>query len=79
MTRRGLLKGLLAAGITGTLSGRSTAAQQPTTQSVEELQKNWKMLLAQGISVPAPSQSRRGSSTYARGTPAGARGSSPSR
>ena len=56
MTRRGLLKGLLAAGITGTLSGRSTAAQQPSTQSVEELQKNWKMLLAQGISVPAPNE-----------------------
>lgn len=56
MTRRGLLKGLLAAGISSALAGRSDAAQPASMKSVEELQKNWKMLLAQGMSVPAPNE-----------------------
>jgi len=56
MTRRGLLQGLLAAGVAGAFTGRGSAAQTASTKSVEDLQKNWKMLLAQGVTVPAPSE-----------------------
>jgi peptide-methionine (R)-S-oxide reductase len=57
MTRRGLLQGLLAAGISSTLAGRAGAAQPASMKGIEELQKNWKMLLAQGAQVPSPAES----------------------
>ena len=55
MTRRGLLQGLLAAGV-WTLTGRGGAAQPASMKGIEELQKNWKMLLAQGAKVPPPNE-----------------------
>ena len=57
MTRRKLLQGLLAAGIWSALRGRRIAAQPSSLKEVEELQKNWKGLLAQGVKVPLPSES----------------------
>ncbi|MBI4206324.1 MAG: peptide-methionine (R)-S-oxide reductase MsrB [Betaproteobacteria bacterium] len=56
MTRRGLLQGLLAAGVWGALTGRAGAAQPASMKGIEDLQKNWKMLLAQGAKVPAPGE-----------------------
>ena len=56
MTRRGLLQGLLAAGVWSTLTGRGGAAQPASMKGIEELQKNWKMLLAQGAKVPPPNE-----------------------
>ena len=56
MTRRGLLQGLLAGGIWSALKGQLSAAQPSSTKEVEALQNNWKALLAQGISVPKPTE-----------------------
>ena len=57
MTRRGWLQGLLAAGAWTLVSGPSGAARSSgSTKSVEELQKNWRMLLAQGVNVPVPTE-----------------------
>jgi peptide-methionine (R)-S-oxide reductase len=56
MTRRGLLQGLLAAGIWTVLKGRGFAAQSSSVKKVEELQKNWKALLAERVKVPLPSE-----------------------
>lgn len=54
MQRRGFIQGLLAAGIWSAVAGRAGAAQPTTVKAIEDLQKNWKMLLAAGASVAAP-------------------------
>ena len=56
MNRRELLQGLLAAGIWTTFKGRVFGAQPPSTNGIQELQKNWKALLAEGAKVPLPSE-----------------------
>jgi peptide-methionine (R)-S-oxide reductase len=56
MTRRGLLQGLLAAGVWSAVAGRGNAAQPASMKGVEELQKNWKLLLAEGAKFPAPGE-----------------------
>jgi peptide-methionine (R)-S-oxide reductase len=57
MTRRGFLRGLLAAGIWPAFQSRGLAAEAPSSmKAVEELQKNWKGLLAEGLKVPLPSE-----------------------
>src|SRR5215510_10553092 len=56
MTRRGLLRGLLAAGIWSVFNKRGFAAQASSIKTVEELQKNWRALLAEGANVPLPNQ-----------------------
>ena len=56
MTRRGLLQSLLAAGVWGAFAGRGGAAQPASMKAVEDLQKNWKMLLAEGTKFPAPGE-----------------------
>jgi peptide-methionine (R)-S-oxide reductase len=59
MKRRNALQALLAAGAWSavSLSSRvSGAAQQSTMKSIESLQKNWKMLLAEGTTVPTPAE-----------------------
>ena len=56
MTRRGLLQGLLAAGVWGAVGGRGNAAQPASMKAVEDLQKNWKMLLADGAKIPSPTE-----------------------
>ena len=56
MTRRELLQGLLAAGVWTAFEGRGFAAQPSSMKEIEELQKNWKGLLAEGVKVPLPSE-----------------------
>jgi peptide-methionine (R)-S-oxide reductase len=55
MNRRGVLKGILAAGLWNVLPGRAIAAPQiKDMKGIKELQANWMALLAEGIKVPAP-------------------------
>ena len=56
MGRRGLLHGALAAVVGALFSGRGGAARPEVRdmKGVEELQKNWRMLLAEGTRVPSP-------------------------
>ena len=56
MTRRGLLEGLLAGGIWSALKGLLSAAEPASMKEVEALQKNWKTLLADGVTVPLPTE-----------------------
>jgi peptide-methionine (R)-S-oxide reductase len=58
MTRRGLLEGMLAAGLWSALTGRAGAAQPQVKdmKGIEELQKNWKILLAEGFKAPQPGE-----------------------
>jgi peptide-methionine (R)-S-oxide reductase len=56
MTRRESLKFFLAAGIWTVLKGRPDAAQPSSMKDIENLQKNWKALLADGMKVPLPSE-----------------------
>ena len=56
MTRRGLLQGLLAGGFWSVLKERLSAAQPASTKEIESLQKNWKALLADGVTVPLPTE-----------------------
>jgi len=58
MGRRGLLQGALAAGLWSIFIRRGTAAEPAVKdmKGVEELQKNWRLLLADGIAVPAPTE-----------------------
>jgi peptide-methionine (R)-S-oxide reductase len=56
MTRRELLRGLLAAGIWTAFKDFAFAAQASAMKDIQELQKNWKALLADGVKVPLPSE-----------------------
>jgi len=58
MTRRGLLQGMLVAGLWNALTGRGQAAQTQVKdmKGVTELQKNWKIYLAEGFKAPLPSE-----------------------
>jgi peptide-methionine (R)-S-oxide reductase len=56
MTRRKLLQGLLAAGIWNAFKRPGFAASPSSMKAVEELQKNWKSLLATGVEAPLPSE-----------------------
>ena len=56
MTRRGLLEGLLAGGIWSALKGLLSAAEPASMKEVEALQKNWKVLLPDGVKVPVPTE-----------------------
>ncbi len=56
MTRRNLLKRLLAGGIWSVWKGTALAAQPSSISEVEVLQKNWKSLLAAGIKAPLASE-----------------------
>jgi peptide-methionine (R)-S-oxide reductase len=58
MTRRGLLQGLLAAGLWNALAGRSGAAQPQVKdmKGISELQKNWRIYMAEGYKAPLPTE-----------------------
>jgi peptide-methionine (R)-S-oxide reductase len=58
MTRRGLLQGILAAGLWNAVTGRGSAAQPGVKdmKAVEELQKNWKTWLVEGHKAPLPTE-----------------------
>jgi peptide-methionine (R)-S-oxide reductase len=56
MTRRDMLKAFLAAGIGAAFKNFAFAAQPASKKDIEEMQKNWKALLAEGVKVPLPSE-----------------------
>ncbi|HEX2931085.1 MAG TPA: peptide-methionine (R)-S-oxide reductase MsrB [Candidatus Binatia bacterium] len=56
MTRRGLLRTLLAGGMWSALKGFLFGAQPVSMKDIEVLQKNWKSLLAEGVKVPSPNE-----------------------
>jgi peptide-methionine (R)-S-oxide reductase len=56
MTRRELLRGLFGAGIWIAFKDFAFAAQAAAMKDIQELQKNWKALLADGVKVPLPSE-----------------------
>jgi len=56
MTRREILQGLLAAGIWNVFGSIGFAAQPSSMKEIENMQKSWKALLADGVKVPAPSE-----------------------
>ena len=58
MTRRGLLQGLLAAGLWNALTGRGQAAppQVKDMKGIQQMQNNWKTYLAEGFKAPLPSE-----------------------
>jgi peptide-methionine (R)-S-oxide reductase len=55
MTRRELLQGFVAA-LCAVGNTRAFAAQPSSTKELQDLQQNWKALLAEGVKVPSPSQ-----------------------
>ena len=56
MTRREILQGLVAAGVWNALRSIGLAAQPLSMKEIENMQKNWKVLLANGIKAPLPSE-----------------------
>ena len=56
MTRRRLLEGLLSGGIWSALQGRLAAGEPASMGEVEALQKNWRALLPEGMTVPLPTE-----------------------
>ncbi len=48
MERRGFMQGIASLAMLGTLSGRGTHAQSADKKALEDLQKNWRWLLADG-------------------------------
>jgi len=55
MTRRRILKAL-ASGIWMVWQGHGLAAPPSSMKEVEELQRNWKAMLPQGVEVPLPTE-----------------------
>jgi peptide-methionine (R)-S-oxide reductase len=56
MTRRGLLHGLLSSVASLLFSGGGFAASPSDMKKIEQLQNNWKSLLAKGVKAPLPSE-----------------------
>src|SRR5262245_39195558 len=58
MQRREWLQGLLAAALWSIGAGRGQAAQPAARnmKDIQDLQSNWKMLLAEGTKVPQPGE-----------------------
>jgi peptide-methionine (R)-S-oxide reductase len=53
MNRRTWLQGFIAVAA-GSVAGTAGAAAAPTSKEIDALQKNWRMLLAEGVRPPAP-------------------------
>ena len=58
MHRRGFLQGSLAAALCSVVAGRGQAAQAVVKdmKGIQELQKNWKVFLAEGVKAPLPTE-----------------------
>jgi len=58
MQRRGLLQAAMVAALWNALTGRSQAAPPApkSMKDIQELQKNWRLLLAEGTKVPQPGE-----------------------
>ena len=59
MDRRKWLQGLFAAAAGAAVTARAGAAATPATPDVAALQKNWRMLLAEGVRPPSPADKVR--------------------
>jgi peptide-methionine (R)-S-oxide reductase len=57
MTRRALLQGLLSSAASVLFSHTGFAAAPANMKAVEQIQNNWKSLLASGVKAPLPSES----------------------
>jgi peptide-methionine (R)-S-oxide reductase len=55
MNRRNWLQGIFAAVAAAAVSRTAGAAAAPQSKEIEALQKNWRTLLAAGVSAPSPS------------------------
>ena len=55
MTRRKLLQGAIAAGVWHMLGKTGRAGQASSAKDIENLQNNWRALLAKDFKAPAPS------------------------
>jgi peptide-methionine (R)-S-oxide reductase len=56
MKRRNFLGGLFAGGFWSAIRGQVVAAEPGSMKEVEGLQKNWRALLADGVTVPLPTE-----------------------
>ena len=56
MTRRRLLLSLLSGAVWSAWKGKGAAAQLSSMKDVESLQNNWRALLADGVTVPLPTE-----------------------
>jgi peptide-methionine (R)-S-oxide reductase len=56
MTRRALLQSVFASAIGTWFKNPALAAQPASMKNIENLQKNWKLLLADGTKLPLPSE-----------------------
>ena len=56
MTRRRLLLSLLSGAVWSAWKGNGAAAQLSSMKDVESLQNNWRALLADGVTVPLPTE-----------------------
>jgi peptide-methionine (R)-S-oxide reductase len=56
MTRREILRTLIVAGVWPAIKGLGFAAQPASMKEIEDLQRNWKALLAENMKVPLPSE-----------------------
>lgn len=58
MTRRGMLQGLLVAGLWNALTGRGQAAppQVKDMKGIQQMQNDWKTYLAEGFKAPPPTE-----------------------
>ena len=54
MNRRTWLQGLFAAAAGSAVSAHLGAASAPASKEIEALQKNWRLLLAEGVRPPSP-------------------------
>src|SRR5688500_15176905 len=54
MNRRTWLQRMFVAAAGTTLAAGARAAAGPASKQVEELQKNWRLLLAEGVKPPSP-------------------------
>jgi peptide-methionine (R)-S-oxide reductase len=57
MTRREILQALVAGAVWNILRSTGFAAQPLSMKEIENMQKNWKALLANGIKAPLPGES----------------------
>jgi len=56
MTRRNLFLAIMAAGLSTLWKSRAVDAAAAPAKSIDELQKNWRALLADGVKVPLVSE-----------------------
>jgi peptide-methionine (R)-S-oxide reductase len=56
MNRRKWIQGMFVAVAGGAFGGKAAAAAAPASKEIEAMQKNWRMLLAAGVTAPPPTE-----------------------